>query len=42
MDNACKPVPDVEEALKELCAEREIDEERLEQKIGLRRGGLEF
>lgn len=36
LDEACKPLSGAEEALKELYAERKLDEERLERKIGPR------
>jgi len=36
LDEACKPTPKVEEAIKQLYAERKLDEKRLEQKINLR------
>ena len=36
LDEACKPLPKVEEALNELYRERKLDEERLERKIGSR------
>ena len=35
LDKACSPVPDAEEALKELQAERKLDEGRLERKTGV-------
>lgn len=37
LEEACKPVPEVEGALEELYLERKIDEERLERKVGARR-----
>lgn len=36
LDEACKPLSGAEEALKELYAERKLDEERLERKVGPR------
>jgi len=36
LEEACKPIRGVEEALKELYVERELDEKRLERKIGAR------
>ncbi len=36
LDEACKPLTDAEEALKELYAERKLDEERLERKTSPR------
>jgi len=36
LDEACKPTPEVEKALKELYKERKLDEKRLERKIGAR------
>jgi hypothetical protein len=36
LEEACKPIPEVEKALKELYVERELDEKRLERKIGVR------
>ena len=35
LDEACSPVPDAEEALRELQAERKLDEGRLERKTGV-------
>jgi len=37
LDEACKPLPEVEKALEELYVERRLDEERLERKTGIRR-----
>jgi len=39
LEEACKPMTGVEEALEELGKERRLDEERLERKIG---AGLKF
>jgi hypothetical protein len=36
LEEACKPIPEVERALKELYAERELDEKKLKLKIGVR------
>jgi hypothetical protein len=36
LDEACKPLTDVEESLNELYAERKLDEERLERKTSPR------
>ena len=36
LDEACKPLTDAEGALKELYAERKLDEERLERKTSPR------
>lgn len=36
LDEACKPMPGVEEALKDLYVEREFDEKRLERKVSAR------
>jgi hypothetical protein len=36
LDEACKPIQDAEEAIKELYVERERDEERLKRKISPR------
>jgi len=33
LEEACKPIPGAEEALRELYMERKLDEERLERKI---------
>lgn len=35
LEEACKPIPGVEEALKELYVERELDEKRVERKISI-------
>jgi len=35
LEEACKPMSEVEEALKELHAERKFDEERLKRKISI-------
>jgi hypothetical protein len=35
LDQACSPTPNVEEALRELRAERKLDERRLERKTGV-------
>jgi hypothetical protein len=35
LDEACKPTPDVEKALKDLYVERKLDEKRLERKISV-------
>lgn len=37
LDEACRPMPRVEEALEELYLERKLDEERLERKVSHRR-----
>jgi hypothetical protein len=36
LEEVCKPIPEVERALKELYAERELNEKRLKLKIGVR------
>jgi len=41
LEEACKPISGAEEALKELYAEREFDEKRLERKISTRHKRLD-
>jgi len=38
LDEACKPMPGAEEALKDFYKERKLDEGRFERKIGARYG----